>query len=157
MQVNNAISGWIISNLAWWLLTLIICSAIPGIGKVIYKTSKIIMNNRPARGAERGKHFADRFIDIWFSKENEPLPFEMGVFYRGFLSFTNYSSVHYKNVIDIELSKLGLIQIIDNYNGNKIVKPIRSWINKCVFRLTIFILVIFQGDDKKSYKNRKVC
>ncbi|MFH1375276.1 MAG: hypothetical protein ABIH35_01250 [Patescibacteria group bacterium] len=133
------------------LLSLIIflLVLIRNVVSVWKNTYLILNNNRSALGRGLGKHFADRFIRIWYSDD----------LMYGDNSFENYLENvglgrfrHNTKVIDDELAKMKLIKIDKHENK---VYPIHNWKNRLTLKIAIYWLVIFSGDRLSYYKGLK--
>lgn len=148
---------WLISNILWAALSLVVIFFFYKRSWQFFKavgiSKKILTGNRDTRGNGWGKYSADRFIDIWYSKDDVLLTHERGRFYAK--TFNNPNSRHWMDVIDRELSTLSLIEIFENDRGARSVRPIQSWRNGMVEKLTRFYLVHFIGDNPQYYKDLK--
>lgn len=155
-QIKN-LGEWIISNLVWEFVALgfvlIFLRFLPGFIQAIIISRKILKGNRDTRGNSWGKYSADRFIDIWYSNPKIPLSHEVGKFY--YKTFNNPNSRHWMDVIDRELEGLKLIEIFDNRDGHKVVRPVKNWRNSLIAVLVKFSLVNFIGDNIQYYRDMK--
>jgi hypothetical protein len=110
----------------------------------------LLKGNRPTLGNGFGKHFADRYIDIWFAPKKKPKSYIKGVLYKGFIGGA-INSRHNQFVIDDSLKELKLVKI----ENEKVVLPIRNIRNKIIVETCIFYLTRITGDQKLSYKYKR--
>lgn len=131
-----------------WTIIFALITAISGFWKVPKIVRQLLKENRAVIGNGLGKHYADRFIEIWYGKNSKYIK---GRFYVGASNamLSPNKSQHYQEVIDRELVKLKLA-IIEN---NDEVIPIRSLRNKIIRFIVQGYLVHCIGDDKNYYKS----
>lgn len=144
--------SWAFSSLLWVIFfgfMIGIIKIILAIIRAIYVSRKLLSQNRDTLGGNGwGKHNADRFIDIWYSSDKNPLR----QFGRKMYKFPNATNSRYIiEFIDEELHKLGLIER-DNSTYDSIYKPIISWENKIVLFIVEFWLINISGDNPRYYK-----
>jgi hypothetical protein len=150
MDMKIAID-WIIGNILWEVLLLVILVFIPSVIKIIRFSRKILSQNRDTRGGNGwGIHYADRFIDVWYSEEKTPLRQSTEMYKMN----NNPNSRHWIKFIDEQLQKWGLVKLSTNADGN-IVKPIRNWKNRIILFIVETWLVYVAGDNKNFYKELK--
>lgn len=142
--------NFIVQNIIWLILTVIL-AAVVSLGRAPIISIKLLKGNRGVIGNGLGKHFADRYIDIWYGKN---LTYNRGSFYQGAANTTLYpnKSRHYQEVIDRELEALKLI----NIRSNNKVKAIVNFRNKIVVFIVQWYLIHFIGDDEAYYKTLRV-
>lgn len=140
--------NFIVQNLIWLIVTVIIV-ALVSFCKAPIIAKKLLKGNRGVIGNNLGKHFADRYIDIWYRKN---LKYEKGCFYVGEANATLYpnKSRYYQEAIDRELEKLKLIII-----SNDKVEAIENLKNKIIAIIIQWYLIHYIGDDKAYYKALK--
>lgn len=148
-------SSWIVSSLLWVVFAGVIVGTIRillAIIRAIRISRKLLSQNRDTQGGNGwGKHFADRFIDVWYSTDKNPLRQFGNEMYR----FPNATNSRYiLNAVDAELNKLGLVER-DNSTYDSVFKPIRSWKNKIVLIFVEFWLIKISGDNPRYYKELK--
>ncbi|MFA6973106.1 MAG: hypothetical protein WC238_00005 [Parcubacteria group bacterium] len=146
---------WFLDNILWFILVSVIivgiARAICIISSAFFISIKLLRQNRDTRGGNGwGKHFADRFIDVWYSKEKTPLRQSTEMYKMN----NNPNSRHWIKFIDEELQKKGLIDLLTTSDGN-IVKPVRNWKNRIVIFLIESWMVYVVGDNRQYYKNLK--
>ncbi len=137
--INN-----LINNLPWEILTIIFATVL-----LLYKSFKIsrflLKRNRFSRGNGFGLHFADRFIDIYYSSKFSPITY--GVINNAISSSKDYWVV--AKAMDDKLMELNLAE--KNENGT--MKVIKSLQNKIIiFLIKLYLIYIF-GDKKEYYRN----
>jgi hypothetical protein len=147
--------SWLLSSLLWVIFTGIIVGIIRisvAVIRAIYVSIKLLSQNRDTLGGNGwGKHFADRFIDMWYSSDKYPLRSFGGEMYK----FPNATNSRYNaDVIDNELKKLGLVER-DNSTYDSIFKPIKNWKNKIILCIIEFWLVNISGDNARYYEELK--
>lgn len=149
MDIETIIE-WIFSNVLWELLIAFLVVFL-SLFKVILISWKLLSQNRDTRGGNGwGKHFADRFIDVWYSKEKEPLRQSTEMYRMN----NNPNSRYWIKYIDEQLQNWGLISLLTTSDGN-IVKPIRSWRNRIILFISEFWLINIIGDNRNFYKELK--
>ncbi len=157
LQNTNLVKEWVISNLLWEILFLIIfvlfLKFIPGITRAIRISKTILKENRDTRGNSWGKYLADRFINIWYSNDKQPLEHQSGRFYNK--TFNNPNSRHHMDKIDKDLKDLDLIQILNIQEAGQVVNPIKNWRNRLIVEITKFYLIHFIGDNPQYYRDIK--
>ena len=141
--------NFIVQNIIWLILTVIL-AAIVSFGKAPIIARKLLKGNRGVIGNGLGKHFADRYIDIWYKRN---IKYDKGIFYQGAANAMLYpnKSRHYQEVIDRELETLKLI----NIRSNDRLEAIVNLRNKIIVFIIQWYLIHFIGDDKAYYKTLK--
>lgn len=147
--------SWLLSSLLWVIFAGLIVGIIRilvAIIRAIYVSRKLLSQNRDTLGGNGwGKHSADRFVDIWYSSDKNPLRQSGNEMYK----FPNATNSRYiLNAVDTELNKLGLTER-DNSTYDSVFKPIRGWKNKIVLVFVEFWLINIVGDNRKYYKELK--
>jgi len=139
----------IIQNLLWLILTVIL-AAIISFGKAPLIARKLLKGNRGVIGNGLGKHFADRYIDIWYKRN---LRYIKGCFYVGAGNAMLYpnKSRHYQELIDRKLETFKLI----NIKNNDRIEAIVNLRNRIIVFIIQNYLIHFIGDDKSYYKTLK--
>jgi hypothetical protein len=139
---------WVLSNLLWEVLGLFLIAFL-SLFKIFWISIKLLNQNRDTRGNAWGQHFADRFIDIWYSTDENPLQ----NFNKSSYVFPNtINSRYYLKVIDKKLEEWKLIEGYDSKRDNAF-KPIRSFRNKIIIYCIEIWLIYIVGDNKNFYKN----
>lgn len=139
---NNQGTAWImgifILPILWYCIKFCI-----SILQAIKISHLILKDNRTRlRGDDFwGKHYADRFIDIWNQKHLQ----ESEKYYLN--NFRCKDSYFTLQTIDKKLKKLKLIKL-ENENPTRIIN-IR---NKMIYSLCKIYLIYFVGDKKDAYK-----
>lgn len=151
----NCIENWVISNLLWAVLSGVVIfvffKLLPQFIQALKITKVILKNNRDTRNNGLGKYSADRFFDIWYSSKQLPLRYGGNEFYAKKFGL---NSRHWLCVIDEELVSLGLVEQFD-YKNYKALRPIKSFKNNLVAKITKFYLIKFIGDNPQYYRNLK--
>jgi len=141
MQILN----WFLENIIWEILFIVFVVFIPGIFRIVKTTRNILKLNRETLGNGYGLHLADRFMEIWYCKR--------AILYKEnrCMCIANCNQLLNTNrpEKDDDLVRMSLIDI----NNQKVVKPIKSWQNKCIAILIKFYLINFIGDSPKYYED----
>jgi hypothetical protein len=142
--------SWALDSLLWAIFAGFVLSMIK-VGWVIIKaivvSKKLLKNNRNTKGNGYGKYFADRLLEIWYSKV--ALTYHHNVEYRRDVLFPKY---FIEGVAEEELLKLGLIIISESHKENKkILLPVKNLRNRLIIRILKFYLVYFIGDSFEYY------
>ncbi len=145
----NDFLNFIVQNILWFIITILL-AAIVSFGKAPIIARKLLKGNRGVIGNGLGKHFADRYIDVWYRRD---LEFIKGRFYVGAANamLSPNKSRHHQDVIDRELEKLKLI----NIRSNDKVEAIVNLRNRIIIFIIQWYLIHFIGDDKAYYKTLK--
>jgi hypothetical protein len=148
----NWFLNFIIQNILWEAILGLLLYPFISIVRALFITKKILRQNRPSRGGGYGKHFADRFIDIWLYPSG--LSFVRNQQYR-FLN--EIHSFIFQSVIDDELIKLKLVVLSSSISEahKQLLKPVKNLRNKFVYIFTKLYLIYFMGDSKFEYKERE--
>ncbi len=136
----NYLIEWMISNLIWVIVAFLLVRIFLSFRAI--KISKLLLKqNRPTRDSQRGKHLADRFIDVWHSKNG------INASDKNYALFGN-NSCWSLNVIDKKLKEKQLV-----YIENGITYPITKFENKIIIKILKFYLIHFTRDGKECYIN----
>ncbi|MFA6808755.1 MAG: hypothetical protein WCR27_07165 [Eubacteriales bacterium] len=143
------ILNFIVQNIIWLILTVILAVIVSFIKAPII-ARKLLIGNRGVIGNGLGKHFADRYIDIWYKRN---IKHDRGSFYQGAANamLSPNKSRHYQELIDRELETLKLI----NIRSNDRVEAKVNLRNKIIVFIVQWYLIHFIGDDKAYYKTLK--
>lgn len=138
--------NFIVQNIIWLILTAAL-AVIVSFMKAPIIARRLLIGNRGAIGNGLGKHFADRYIDIWYKRN---IKYDRGSSYQGAANsmLSPNKSRHYQEVIDRELETLKLI----NIKSNDSVEAIVTLRNKIIVFIVQWYLIHFIGDDKAYYK-----
>lgn len=158
--MNNIISdflskfdfpSWMIGSLLWAVFAGTVAVLVKlawAVIKAMIISKKLLKNNRNTKGNGYGKYYADKFLEVWYSKI--PLTYNYGVQCRVDVLFPKYFLT---GVAEEELLKCGLIIISESTKENrKILLPVRSLRNKIIVRIIKFYLVYFIGDSPGYYE-----
>lgn len=148
---NRTITDWILDHLLWEILLLIVVVILPSIFHIVRVSVKLLSQNRDTRGNSWGLHLADRFIDMWYSTDKNPLHCFGDEMYK---LFDNPNSRHTIRVIDERLHKYKLVER-DNSTYNAIFKPVRNWKNRIILIIIELWLVYIAGDNHNLYNDLK--
>lgn len=145
----NDFFNFVVQNVLWFMITILI-AAIISFGKAPIIARKLLKGNRGVIGNGLGKHFADRYIDIWYKRN---LKYVKGCFYEGAANamLSPNKSRYWQEVIDRELEKLKLI----NIRSNDRVEAIENLRNRIIIFIIQWYLIHFIGDDRNYYKTLK--
>lgn len=144
------ILNFFISNIEWEIVVFIVIILAIFLQAVI-QSFYLLKNNRYSMGNGKGKHRADRFIDIYYSKRTNQIKYGD----RSNALIKHVGDFHInQNVIDDELIKMGLIK-----NDSGILSPSKEWKkkikNKFIIFFVEFYLINFIGDKREYYKKLK--
>ncbi len=138
----ESVINWILGNIIWSILILMIFSVIPSVIKIFQISKFLLKENRPTISNYLGKHFADRFIDIWKSSKNG-MPTGEKVNYLRIFNLR-----HSVKCIDKEIEDRKIVVIKEGY-----VFPIKNIRNTVIIKILKFWLINIIGENKELYKD----
>ena len=141
---------WIFGNILWELLIVFVVAFL-SLFKIIWISRKLLSQNRDTRGNAWGIHLADRFVDMWYSSDKNPLQ----NFGKSMYTFPNTTNSRYWiEVVDKNLHSWKLIER-DSSTYDRVFKPVRNLRNRIILLIVEIWLVCIVGDNRQFYKNLK--
>jgi hypothetical protein len=151
-QIKNSIENifilrLIVDNLIWEFLLIVFLFLLKDLPRAFLISRDILKENRDLLGKGLGKHYADRFVDIWYTGEKNRIKKEAGTDYKNHI-YRQGTRFH-SDFIDKELEKKKLISI----ENNSSLIPVKNFRNKLIIEMIRFYLIHVIGDSKDYYKN----
>lgn len=108
---------WVIGVIGGAVFLLIVSkylyNPIAAYAKSFFVVSQLLKETRPTRNARKGKHLADRLLDIWNNDKPLPLVSRDIIYLVG-----NWQGVWNESVIDKKLQEKGLVEIYQEGGKN---------------------------------------
>ncbi|MFC1656085.1 hypothetical protein ACFL3C_04390 [Patescibacteria group bacterium] len=145
--------NWIISNALWELLIVLLILIFIKVIPALFLTRWLLKDNRKTMGNGFGWRRADVFLSLWYKSEKYETKIS-----ECFCNANQQSTrtLTFGNIVESGLTKYKLAEIYeDNKHNIKRVKSIKSIRNRIIAQLTKLYLILFIGDNKSYYKNKK--
>lgn len=151
MKILPYISDWVISNLLWEVLILILL-AIFSLRKSLVIARILVYQNRDTRDNGLGTYFADRFVNVWNSEDH--IPIRRGNPGDEYALTFGRKARHWLNVIDDKIIELKLAESFQD-GDHQSFKPIRNFTNRLVYLFVKFYLIHATRDNPNYYRDQE--